>query len=445
MARAPDGSAPAVLVDRVWKKFRRGEGGRLHRDLLRGVRRWTTRRRDATALDPRAQEHWALEDVSFHVEAGEALGIIGPNGAGKSTLLKLLTRILAPTRGQCHVRGRIGALIEVTAGFHGDLTGRENIYLQGALMGMRRAEIARLMDAIIGFAGLEAFIDTPVKRLSTGMSARLGFSIAAHLDPDVLLIDEVLSVGDAAFQERCVERMRAFKASGIAIVFVSHHLEHVSTLCDRALYIQQTVRAAGAPGEVIGAFLDACARESAERGTGEVVIDRAELTDAAGRPVRAVPPGTALVLTVTCRAQRAVSDPTFAFTLHRSTDGRLVHEATVSAREVGVTGMQAGVPVVLRFTFRAHLVRGHYHVGCRVHERATRRILAQRIPAGTLAIDEHRTYAGVADVGLTVTRVADDALAAERVTDAAPPSSLPAEGRSAAGPGSSPGPAWPAA
>src|SRR5207248_9465421 len=178
-----------------------------------------------------AEEFWAVRDISFAVNEGEALGIIGPNGAGKSTVLKLLTRILKPTRGRCEVRGRVGALIEVAAGFHPDLTGRENIYLQGAIMGMKRAEIAGRLEEIVEFAGVADFIDTPVKRYSSGMNARLGFSIAAHLNPDVLIIDEVLSVGDMSFQQRCVERMADFKRRGTVIVFVSHNLQAVADLC----------------------------------------------------------------------------------------------------------------------------------------------------------------------------------------------------------------------
>src|SRR5262249_16861986 len=147
---------------------------------------------------------WALKDVSFEVKRGSALGVIGPNGAGKSTTLKVLTKIMRPTKGRVDVRGKAGALIEVAAGFHPDLTGRENVYLQGAIMGMKRAEITRKLPDIVEFAGMEAFIDTPVKRYSSGMNARLGFSVAANLDPEVLFIDEVLSVGDMAFQQRCI-------------------------------------------------------------------------------------------------------------------------------------------------------------------------------------------------------------------------------------------------
>src|SRR6476661_7746469 len=180
----------SVSFRKVWKKFRYGEVHDSLRDLIPALGKRLIGR-GAAARDLRSGDFWALRDVSFEVVPGEALGIIGPNGAGKSTILKLLTRIVRPTRGSCAVRGRIGALIELSAGFHPDLTGRENVFLQGSIMGMQRREIAGKFDEIVEFAGIPDFIDTPVKRYSNGMHARLGFSIAAHLDPDVLIIDEV--------------------------------------------------------------------------------------------------------------------------------------------------------------------------------------------------------------------------------------------------------------
>jgi ABC-type polysaccharide/polyol phosphate transport system ATPase subunit len=244
---------PAIRFEHVWKKFKRGERHDSFRDLLPSlVRRLTHPRRGDDLQD---QEFWAVRDVSFEVGPGEALGIIGQNGAGKSTILKLLTKILRPGRGVCSVRGRVGALIEVAAGFHPDLTGRENVYLQGAIMGMKRAEIARKFDQIIDFSGIGEFIDTPVKRYSSGMNARLGFSIAAHLDPDVLLIDEVLSVGDAAFQDRCVERMRELLKRGVPTVFISHNLPAVLELCSRVIVLDRgVVRFDGAPAEAVNAY-----------------------------------------------------------------------------------------------------------------------------------------------------------------------------------------------
>ena len=227
--------ASRVVFDNVWKKFRRGERHDSLRDLIPAVGRRLLRRAPADELG--GEEFWAVRDVSFEVKPGEALGIIGANGAGKSTTLKLLSRILKPTRGCAEVRGRVGALIEVAAGFHPDLTGRENVFLQGAIMGMTREEIRRAFDRIVDFAGVREFIDTPVKRYSSGMNARLGFAIAAHLDPDVLLVDEVLSVGDMGFQERCVTRMRELLARGVPLVFVSHNLSAIQDLCTRAIVL----------------------------------------------------------------------------------------------------------------------------------------------------------------------------------------------------------------
>ncbi len=186
-----------------------------------------------------ANDFWALRDVSFEVERGEALGIIGQNGAGKSTILKLLYNITAPTKGRISINGRLAALIEVASGFHPDLTGRENVYLNGSLLGMKRREITKKLDSIVDFAGVSAFIDTPVKRYSSGMYLRLGFSIAAHLDPDILLLDEVLAVGDAQFQSKCIERINQLRNAGTTIVFVSHNLGAVESLCDRVFLLRQ--------------------------------------------------------------------------------------------------------------------------------------------------------------------------------------------------------------
>ena len=195
---------PAIVFDRVWKKFRRGEIHDSLRDLIPALsRRFLPGRKGA----PRKGDFWAVRNLSFTVDAGEVLGIIGGNGAGKSTTLKILTRILRPTAGRASVRGRMGALIEISAGFHQDLTGRENVFLQGSIMGMPVAQIRRKFDQIVAFSGIEDFIDTPVKRYSSGMQMRLAFAVAAHLDPDILLLDEVLAVGDLSFQQKCLERV----------------------------------------------------------------------------------------------------------------------------------------------------------------------------------------------------------------------------------------------
>lgn len=203
----------------------------------------------------RSSEMWALRDVSFEVKEGEALGIVGHNGAGKTTILKLLSSITAPTRGYITIRGRLAALVEVSSGFHPELTGRENMFLHGAMLGMRRAEIARKMNSIVEFSGVGQYIDVPVKRYSSGMYVRLGFSIAAHLDPDILLLDEVLAVGDAAFQAKCLDRIGELRKSGRTIVFVSHDLAAVYRLCDRAILLSRgQVLMDGSPRTVIDQY-----------------------------------------------------------------------------------------------------------------------------------------------------------------------------------------------
>ena len=324
MPRTSDQSRPAVIFDAVSKKFRRGERHDSLRDLFPSIGRRLLRRgqpKDEGALD--AGEFWALRDVSFEVGAGDALGIIGPNGAGKSTVLKLLTRILRPTRGRCEVRGRVGALIEVAAGFHPDLTGRENLFLQGAIMGMKQAEIARKFDEIVAFAGVSEFIDTPVKRYSSGMNARLGFAIAAHLDPDVLLIDEVLSVGDARFQEQCITRMRALRASGVPLVFVSHNLVAVMDLCNRVVVVDHgRVMFDGEPGAAIQHYRTAEWTSAGTDGAGDengadIRIRGVKVLDERGRPQQAIRTAASVTIRIVYEASRPIERPHFAVDILR--------------------------------------------------------------------------------------------------------------------------------
>jgi ABC-type polysaccharide/polyol phosphate transport system ATPase subunit len=243
-----------IRVEGVWKRFRRGQLHDSLRDLLPALSRRLVRSQSSEEL--RANEFWALRDLSFTVEPGQAIGIIGANGAGKSTALKIMTRILRPTFGMVEVVGRIGALIEVSAGFHGDLTGRENIFLQGSIMGMPQELIKRKFDEIVEFSGIGDFLDTPVKRYSSGMHARLGFSIAVHLDPEVLIVDEVLAVGDYRFQDRAFGRIRELVTSGIPVVMVSHQLDRIASLCTHAMVLERgTVAFRGSPGDAIGHYL----------------------------------------------------------------------------------------------------------------------------------------------------------------------------------------------
>jgi lipopolysaccharide transport system ATP-binding protein len=389
-------SEPAVAFDEVWKKFRSGERHDSLRDLIPAMVKSMASRR---AADLEGQEFWALENVSFHVPRGRALGIIGPNGAGKSTVLKLLTKILRPTRGHCQVRGRVGALIEVAAGFHPDLTGRENVYLQGAVMGMKGREVSARFDEIVTFAGVEAFIDTPIKRYSSGMNARLGFSIAAHLNPDVLIIDEVLSVGDMAFQERCLERMRGFKKSGVTIVFVSHNLQAVTDLCDEALYLSRQVRALGPSGQVVGQYVrdTFTAPASVTSGTGLRIVSSVLTDEFGGEITGPVSSGSQLVLHVAFEAATALTELGLAFRVLRSTDQILVYDGQFSQSELGLTIDRAG-PFTLSFAFDATLTRGQYYFDVLVGHVPTQRDLTRLTPAGHLTVVETRTWGGIANL-----------------------------------------------
>jgi lipopolysaccharide transport system ATP-binding protein len=224
-------------------------------------------RRAWAQLTGRREPFWAVRDLNFSVARGEALGIIGPNGAGKSTLLKLLSEITSPTEGEIRLRGRLAALIEVGSGFHPELTGRENVFLSGAILGMRRREIAAKLDEIIEFAGIGDFIDAPVKWFSSGMYVRLGFAVAAHLDSQILLIDEVLAVGDEEFQHRCHGRIRDLRRAGRTIVFISHDLWSVERLCERALLMRDgSIALDGPTPDVIAAYKASVAARDGQPG-----------------------------------------------------------------------------------------------------------------------------------------------------------------------------------
>jgi lipopolysaccharide transport system ATP-binding protein len=250
----------AIHAAKLSKCYRLGPGARradtLREHLSGAMRSLFTRRGRG------AEQFWALRNASFEVKRGEVLGILGRNGAGKSTLLKILARVTEPTSGICAMRGRVGTLLEVGTGFHPDLTGRENIFFSGALLGMKRAEIARKLDEIVAFAEIERFVDTPVKRYSSGMYVRLGFAVAAHLEPEILLVDEVLAVGDFAFQRKCLGRMRNHAGEGRTVLFVSHNLSAVRQLCHRCIRLEQGEIVADGPADAVVDEYLASARSS---------------------------------------------------------------------------------------------------------------------------------------------------------------------------------------
>ena len=332
-------AAPAIKVERVGKWYELGgssQTGGLLADQLGRLMRSPSRllKRSGTAAGgSRAKDGiWALRDVSLELRQGEALGLVGRNGAGKSTLLKLLARITLPSEGRIEIRGRIGTLLEVGTGFHPELSGRENIFLNGAILGMSRAEVARKFDEIVEFSGVERFIDTPVKRYSSGMHIRLGFAVAAHLEPEILLIDEVLAVGDAAFQRKSLGKMKDAASQGRTVVFVSHNLSAVQALCSRAVLIDDGhLQMDGAPHEVVDSYLARTGAQasggvslipdSADRvGSGQARLRRVVVEDRDGTSLDEVPLGEAFRVRATFEVLQPVSDVVFEVAI-QSSDG----------------------------------------------------------------------------------------------------------------------------
>ena len=405
-----DTAAP-ILFDGVSKKFRRGARHTSLRDLIPALAKRVVRGRlAADHLD--TAEFWALRDISFAVQSGEAVGIIGPNGAGKSTVLKVLTRILRPNIGVARVHGRSGSLIEVAAGFHPDLTGRENVFLQGAIMGMRRAEIARKFDQIVEFAGVSEFIDTPVKRYSSGMNARLGFSIAAHLDPDVLLIDEVLAVGDMAFQERCYERMLEFKRNGVAIAFVSHNLKAVSALCDRVLVLRRGQTHTLAPTEEAlqsyAMMLQAAAQSADEVNAGETVV---HVLDPSGQSVSEVSAGHPMRVRIAGRAPRPEPALVCVLRVRRVDTGDVIFGTTSMSLGVEPFAVPRGGPYEFIWDLDANLARGHYslEVVLRNQSRSRDGLLARVNPAAIFTVNERQSEGAVVYLNARCTTQSVDA------------------------------------
>jgi ABC-type polysaccharide/polyol phosphate transport system ATPase subunit len=272
----------AIEVDRLSKRYLLGEdqpGRSLREAISSSIGRLASTRRSR-------DEIWSLKDVSFTVAEGEAVGVIGRNGAGKSTLLKILSRITEPTSGFTRTRGRVTSLLEIGTGFHAELTGRENVYLNGAILGMSRRDIVRRFDDIVSFAGVERFIDTPIKRYSSGMYLRLAFSVVAHLEPDIMVVDEVLAVGDAEFQARCLKRMETAEQEGRTVVFVSHNLEAIIALCPSCIWLDRgRIVAEGRSPDVVEQYLSASSEQEQEAAlfhdpAGSIVLREVKVLDA---------------------------------------------------------------------------------------------------------------------------------------------------------------------
>lgn len=335
---------PAIRIDNLSKRYRLGTtqrgGVNLTEQLLGGVR-WAWRTVSGKRNSDDGSAFWALRNVAFEVAPGEAVGIIGRNGAGKSTLLKIISRIVDPTTGRVEIRGRVGSLLEVGTGFHPELTGRENVYLNGSLLGMSRHEIARKFDVIVGFSEVEQFLDTPVKRYSSGMYVRLAFAVAAHLDPEVLIVDEVLAVGDATFQRRCMDRMTELVRSGRTILFVSHNMQMIPQLCRRAVLLDRgQVARVGNAADVTRSYLEGMLAESRTGdlrdkfrvGDGRARFVRAELVDGNGQPIMQFECGDDLIVRAEIESTVAVPNIVFAVVISTTHGARVITSLT---REVG--------------------------------------------------------------------------------------------------------------
>jgi ABC-type polysaccharide/polyol phosphate transport system ATPase subunit len=343
-------------------------------------------------------EFWALREVSFDVERGEALGVIGRNGAGKSTLLKLLAGITAPTAGEIRISGRLSALIEVGSGFHPELSGRENVYLSGAILGMSRREINAKFDQIVEFAGVAPFIDVPVKWYSSGMYVRLGFSIAAHLDPDILLIDEVLAVGDAVFQEQCLARIRALRNAGTTAILISHDLTAVEQLCDRVMLLDggRPLRD-GAPADVVRFYRQRLSAglervpDPMVSGQG-VRLATLQLLDADGQPTSSSRTGDALKVGVTYDPLSRPAPASSIEVLFHSADGRILFYELTTAL-TGAFHPRAGGGSVEFTIDELPLQPGEYSVVATARDQTTRQI-SSWLPGTRLLVGSGKAVRG---------------------------------------------------
>lgn len=308
---------PAIAIENLGKRYtighKRANGDGMRHALERAVRNPLAWMKTDMRRRRKTEDFWALRGVSLQIKPGEVVGIIGRNGAGKSTMLKLLSRITVPTEGRICIDGRVGSLLEVGTGFHQELTGRENIFLNGAILGMSRVEVRRKFDEIVAFGEVEEFLDTPVKRYSSGMYVRLAFAVAAHLEPEILIVDEVLAVGDGAFQKKCLNKMGSFANSGRTVLFVSHNMEAIRGLCQRGIWMKDgQVYKDGAVAETVAAYFDEMSGdrpffcESRDYG---LMIHGVVLKDAGGEKCNEFHPGDDLIVEIEYEAQECLNRP----------------------------------------------------------------------------------------------------------------------------------------
>ncbi len=366
---------PLVVFTRVSKRFAiRHEAQRSFQSTF--IRLFHREKRTS-------QTFWPLRDISFRVNRGDCYGLIGRNGSGKSTLLKLISGILVPTAGQITTRGRIASLLELGAGFHPELTGRENIFLNGSVYGLSRSQIRTRLDQIIDFAELGDFIDVPIKHYSSGMYVRLGFAIAIHVEPDLLLVDEVLAVGDAEFQTKCLDSIQKFRNQGGTLLLVTHDLGTVQSLCNRAAWLDNGyLRAQGQPTDVVMAYLSgiaaayaaedvaasSVASDGARWGTGKVRITGVEICDGAGARQSSFATGDRMQVRLHFRALQPVEDPVFGLAIHHQSG---THICGPNSNFGGLTiPIARGEGVVVYTIPRLSLLEGSYLLSVSCHNRA---------------------------------------------------------------------------
>ncbi len=376
-------SSAIISVEKLSKSYRLQHQSRERystlRDLLASKVRGLFRRAPATAVNTE-EEFWALKEVSFEIKQGEVVGIIGRNGAGKSTLLKILSRITEPTTGRIRLAGRVASLLEVGTGFHPELTGRENIFLNGAILGMNQQEIRRKFDEIVEFAEVEKFLDTPVKRYSSGMYVRLAFAVAAHLEPEILVVDEVLAVGDAAFQQKCLGKMKnVAQGEGRTVLFVSHNMGVVRDLCSRAIFLQggQVLKDGGCQ-EVVSAYMQSAGgqqaqpqwRRTEEKHTSAAAITELSLLSADGRHISEFVMGDAVCMEMKLVFSEAIPNPQFGVLIH-SVDGMPMLD--LRTRHSGLALPLAEGPIKLVIEIKSlALYPGEYYLSSWVTDSSSR-------------------------------------------------------------------------
>jgi len=382
----------AIIADGLGKRYRLGEG--MHAYLT--LRETVARRLRGRAIEaPRADEIWALRDVNLEIEEGDSVGIIGRNGAGKTTFLKTVARIVRPTVGGVRVRGRVGALLEVGTGFHPELTGRENVYLNGVILGLSRRQVRRRFDDIVEFAGVERFLDTPLKRYSSGMYLRLAFAVAAHVEPDVLVVDEVLAVGDAEFQRRCLGRIGELRQEGRTVLFVSHDTGAVGQLCRRAVWLDEgRVRRVGPAQAVIDEYLRASLPQSTRvdavvQAAGSLGALAIGVLDGAGAPVDSPRRDQPLTFEIDFTTREPVRGLDLAVYVADTRGIRVVNENLSDAGET-----ISGPPqrYVVRLMLPSLLAAGEYTVGLWVGNDDVRLFHGDVLRLSVLPLPEDRDH-----------------------------------------------------